>query len=90
MNSASVYSGGAAGSSRSRTETASTVSSAPGSRPPLPWLQVEVWLTVASLFQDLHQYKDALSAIATARGLDGYNADVECAHGLWHEVQGWW
>jgi hypothetical protein len=50
---------------------------------------VEVWLTISSLFQDLHQYKDALGAIATARGLDGYNADVECAHGLWHEVQGW-
>ena len=40
------------------------------------------------LFQDLHQYKDAQLAIAMARGLDGYNADVECAHGVLHEAQG--
>lgn len=86
VNSASVYSGGAATSSR--TETASTISSSGMSRPPLPWLQVEVWLTIAGLFQDLHQYKDAQLAIAMARGLDGYNADVECAHGVLHEAQG--
>lgn len=49
---------------------------------------VQVWLTIAGLFQQLHQFGDALAAISAARSLDGYNADVECAHGILHDMQG--